>query len=473
VFDDNSDDGTQEIVKACPKAVLEKYPFSGGLDDREFIQHAQDTYRKARGHADWVIWCDSDELLYHPQLLPTLEKLLKDGVDVPLTRGFQMISETFPQAKPARLAHCPRCGLPPIHVSDSNDYCGGCGWLQEHNQITDLVTDGVEDPTYAKPLIFRPSAEVFWEPGKHYVHGTFKRSGDVGLQVLHYRCLGLDYLRERHQRNYSRCSKANIASGLGIGVYPGFTGHMSEPWFAAILPQRKHVVDAPPSKFDELVKSIHLGVNPYEGYLESPMKAPVSHWGQWGSDHPWLVEMVESTRPGLIIEVGSFLGGSAIAMGEKLRALGLKDSAILCVDTWLAEEILWSRAEHRDKLKIQFGSPCFYYTFLSNILDKGLQDTVLPLRMPSFSAARYLASLGITAKAIYIDGTHIEGDVMCDLNLYWDRLEPGGVMLIDDYVPDSPDRWLFEGVIRDTQKFAAQRNLKLEASGNKARFRKA
>jgi predicted O-methyltransferase YrrM len=90
--------------------------------------------------------------------------------------------------------------------------------------------------------------------------------------------------------------------------------------------------------------------------------------------------------------------------------------------------------------------------------------------MPSVSGARYLASLGITAQMIYIDGSHIEGDVIRDLDLYWDRLAPGGVMLVDDYVPHSPDRWLFEGVIRDVQKFASQRGLKLEADGNKARL---
>jgi glycosyltransferase involved in cell wall biosynthesis len=168
VFDDQSTDGTQDLVRACKVGVLEKYPFDGKLDDRQFIQLARETYVKARGHADWVIWCDPDEFLYHPHLLATLEKLLKDGVQVPLTRGFQMISETFPLQNP--------CDL---------------------RQLTERVTEGIEDPVYAKPVIFRPEVDMNWEPGKHYVHGNFNRGRYAGLKVLHYRCLGLDYLRER------------------------------------------------------------------------------------------------------------------------------------------------------------------------------------------------------------------------------------------------------------------------------------
>ena len=194
------------------------------------------------------------------------------------------------------------------------------------------------------------------------------------------------------------------------------------------------------------------------------------HFGGWGSGHPWFAELITDLKPRLIIEVGSFLGGSAINMGATVKALGLHDSAVICVDTWLAEEILWSMPEHRVKLKHTFGTPCFYYTFLSNILDRQLQDTVVPLRMPSVSAARYLAKLGITAKLIYIDGSHEEGDVLRDLELYWDRLEPGGVMLIDDYEPGVP---MFEGLVRDVNKFAKQRKLKVERSGNKVKLGKA
>ena len=233
VVDDKSTDGTREIVQNwwhyigedVPRAylptapvmpqrcqvMLEDYPHASGLDDRDLLAFAKATYKRAHGSAHWCIWVDPDEFLYHPDLLPTLERLRVEGVEVPLMRGYQMLSESFPVFGPRK-------------------------------PITELVTEGVEDPTYAKPCIFMPHAEMDWELGKHYVHGDLKRGAYAGLKLLHYRCLGLEYLRERHARNYARCSAANKASGLGVGVYPGYTGHMSEPWFRAIWETRTKII---------------------------------------------------------------------------------------------------------------------------------------------------------------------------------------------------------------------------------------
>ena len=214
VVDDQSTDGTREIVAGWGgPVVLEDYPYAGGLDDRELLAFAKATYKRAHGHAHWCIWVDSDEFLFHRDLRTTLERLRVEDVEVPLMRGYQMLSDTFP----------------------ADPFPGG-------KQITELVTYGVEDPTYAKPCIFMPHVEMNWELGKHYVHGELKRGAYAGLKLLHYRCLGLEYLRERHARNYARCSQANKDSGLGIGVYPGYTGHMSEPWFKAIWNRRFKVI---------------------------------------------------------------------------------------------------------------------------------------------------------------------------------------------------------------------------------------
>lgn len=413
VFDDNSTDGTQAIVQAFPKTVLEKYPYGSGLDDRDFIRFARETYPNARGHADWVIWVDPDELLYHPQLVNKLEELLKSGVQVPNTRGFQMVSDEFPAYR--------------------------------DRQIWEQIDQGIEDPTYAKPCIFRPECEMQWDPGKHYVHGNFNRGGNTDLKLLHYRYLGLDYLMRRHARNYSRCSKANLEAGLGVGVYPQFEGHMSAKWFAEKLPQRRPVLET--STFHELVRVVHGGKNPYLGaiwYKPEPMFQPT-----WGSEDPWFHELLDQLRPQVIIEVGTFLGRSAIHMGSRLKELGL-DSAIICVDTWLGDEIHWTLPEVRPLLMHEFGRPEFYKAFLGNVVHKRLDKTIVPLPMDSMSAARLLAKLGIHADFIYIDGGHAEGEVYRDLENYWNRLRKGGAMLVDDYMPGEP---MFEGIVKDVDRF--------------------
>jgi hypothetical protein len=211
----------------------------------------------------------------------------------------------------------------------------------------------------------------------------------------------------------------------------------------------------------QLIDSIHLGVNPYEGYPKEQW--PVEHFG-WGSTHPWFKMLIEKIKPRIIIEVGTLLGASAIHMAETVKAAGL-DSAILCVDTFLAEQILWSIPEHRERLKIRFGRPCFYYTFLSNVIDKGCQDVIVPLCMPSQSAARHLTGLKIMAQMIYVDGCHEEGDCFRDLESYWDLLDAGGAMIIDDYEIGNP---MFEGLIRDVDKFCKLKNVTRELDVNKA-----
>ena len=445
VFDDASTDGTPDLVRACKVGVVEKYPFAGKLDDRQFIQLAKQTYVQARGHADWVIWCDPDEFLYHPHLLATLEKLLADGVQVPFTRGFQMISETFPVY----------ADWPDWHKKTADS---------SGPQITQLVNEGVEDPVYAKPVIFRPEVDMNWEPGKHYVHlpsGTKVATAQhSGLKVLHYRCLGLEYLRERHARNYANCSKANLESGLGVGVYPGHTGHMSEPWFKEVLPTRRPVLAH--STFHELMRVIHHGDAIYANFLREA-KPEMTLQPSWGSEHPWLRETIDRVRPQIIIEVGTFLGRSALHMGEHLKAIGL-DSAIICVDTWLGDEHHWIEPEVRHLLEHRYGRPEFYHTFCANVWGSNLQETIIPLSIDSTSGARLLSRLGVHADMIYVDGGHVGGEVYRDLVNFWSLLRPGGAMLMDDY-----NDGRFPGLTADVQRFAQEHGLAVEVSGEKAR----
>lgn len=416
VFDDNSTDGTQAIVQACAKAKLEKYPYATGLDDCDFIRFARQTYPQARGQADWVIWVDPDEFLYHPKLVDTLENLLKNGVQVPAMRGFQMISTFFPR---------------------------------DDRQIWEQIDQGIEDPTYAKPCVFRPDCDMQWHPGKHYVHGNFNRGGNTGLKLLHYRYLGLDYLKRRHAKNYARCSKANLNANLGVGVYPGWQGHMSENWFAEKLPQRRPVLHT--STFHELVRVIHNGEDPYNGVR--PYQPQTIFQPTWGSEDPFFYEIINELKPQVVIEVGTFLGRSAIHMGQQLRGAGL-DSAIICVDTWLGDEIHWMLPDIRPLLRHTCGRPELYQTFLNNVFITSMDKTIVPLPMDSMSAARLLAKLGVHADLVYIDGCHAEGEVYRDLEAYWARLRPGGAMLVDDYMPGEP---MFAGIVKDVTKFAQTR----------------
>ena len=58
-------------------------------------------------------------------------------------------------------------------------------------------------------------------------------------------------------------------------------------------------------------------------------------------------------RPSTIVEVGSFLGCSSRHFAGLLKAANL-DSVVVCVDTWLAEEVLYGEDQKVSPLSSYF-----------------------------------------------------------------------------------------------------------------------
>ncbi len=137
------------------------------------------------------------------------------------------------------------------------------------------------------------------------------------------------------------------------------------------------------SSWTELNRSIHRGCDPYAGFDAGRRTA--DHQG-WHSDHPFLRETLAALRPSVVVEVGVWKGASSITMAETMRDRAI-DGAVLAVDTWLGS---WEHYEHETffaDLHIQNGYPTLYNTFITNVLDKGVSDFILPLALDSANAA--------------------------------------------------------------------------------------
>lgn len=221
--------------------------------------------------------------------------------------------------------------------------------------------------------------------------------------------------------------------------------------------------------YQRMMTLIQDGVNIWADF--DPTQWRPTYQYDWDSHHEWFEAAISELHPDIIIEVGSFLGISAMHMASLLKRLGL-NSVVICIDTWLAERQLWSRPEIRAALLFQHGRPNVYYSFLANIIDAELTDYIVPMPMHSLGAARYLQDLGIDASLIYIDGNHEAGEVYADLMAYWDRLRPGGIMLIDDYIPSKKPGHMFTGLVNDVNRFVREKNLAVDQLGNKIRLRK-
>ena len=173
-------------------------------------------------------------------------------------------------------------------------------------------------------------------------------------------------------------------------------------------------------------EKIYGGV--YAGYAQvtSPYAAKIDGWA---SDSPEFTKYIEQVKPSLIIEVGSWLGKSAIHMAN-LAIVHCPEVEIICVDTFLGSvEHWWNR---NIQPTLHCGYPTIYSQFISNIIHSNLQNTITPLPIDSINGAYLLTKCEALADLIYIDAGHEYDSVAADLKMYKELLRPGGVMLIDD-----------------------------------------
>ena len=140
--------------------------------------------------------------------------------------------------------------------------------------------------------------------------------------------------------------------------------------------QRSNLPPAKTLSPDDLMEALHV-TNIYEGFDYEEVGADLQGWG---SDSGAFASLIAKIKPDLIIEVGTWKGGSAITMAQRLKAQG--KGKVLCIDTWLGAIEMWydhSDPERYLSLKCKHGFPQIYYTFLSNVCHSGLQDYIIPV----------------------------------------------------------------------------------------------
>jgi glycosyltransferase involved in cell wall biosynthesis len=160
-------------------------------NDVTLAEMKSNIYKASRGKADWVIVCDCDEYLYHPELIDKLQEYKDAGITMPKIDGHDMYSETFPE------------------------YDG--------ELLTEKVKIGSE--TYApmcKNIIFNPMLDITYQPGAHSnqtPNAIFSNKAE--LKLLHYKFLGKEYVLSRYNNLAEQLSDFNLKTGL--------SGHWTRP----------------------------------------------------------------------------------------------------------------------------------------------------------------------------------------------------------------------------------------------------
>lgn len=169
VFDNGSTDQSLAMLKSHPKVTLEHFD----IQDNSLIRSAQHLFnhfwKASRNKADWIIVCDIDEHLYHPNLKQYLQQCTSQGITLVVPQGYQMISDSFPG---------------------------------EGKTLCRSVRTGVRSTLFDKPQIFNPNAiqEMNFGPGRHQAApaGEIIRPHSSEVLLLHYKYLGLEYLSSRY-----------------------------------------------------------------------------------------------------------------------------------------------------------------------------------------------------------------------------------------------------------------------------------
>jgi len=159
---------------------------------------------------------------------------------------------------------------------------------------------------------------------------------------------------------------------------------------------------------------------------------------QFGEDwftYPRLYfEMVQKFSSGSkFVEVGCWKGKSASYLAVELINSG-KNIEFYCVDTWEGS------IEHHEQMPDQL--PSLYDTFIDNM--KPLENTYIPLRMPSIEASSKFEDSSLDF--VFIDASHEYQDVKDDIAAWLPKIKKGGILAGHDYMLPSVNNAVNESI---------------------------
>jgi len=181
IYDNYSTDDTEKIALENGVKVI-KYDSNNQIRDDLYLEIKNNCWKDSE--ADWVIVCDADEFIYHPDLINML-KATKSTIFVPA--GYDMVSETFP-------------------TTDS--------------QIYDEIQFGTPSSGMCKMCLFNPKEikEIDFTPGCHSAYpkgNVIKQKNDPDLKLLHMKALSREYVINKHKVYSKRLSAENNKHGWG------------------------------------------------------------------------------------------------------------------------------------------------------------------------------------------------------------------------------------------------------------------
>ena len=149
----------------------------------------------------------------------------------------------------------------------------------------------------------------------------------------------------------------------------------------------------------------------------------------------------EPKRPRFIVEVGSLHGHSAFTMAGILDEMTYYDVPILCIDPWTGDTNMWLNTEKDETItwvKKKDGRMLSFDQFMVNArfaMERwGMSPKhVIPFHATSTIGARWLRAKGYKPDIIFLDSAHEQGETLMEIEMYYELLGDGGIIIGDDY----------------------------------------
>lgn len=156
-------------------------------------------------------------------------------------------------------------------------------------------------------------------------------------------------------------------------------------------------------------------------------------------------------RGGKYLEIGSFMGLSAIVATTTLLRTGNTEAKVYCVDTW------GGSVEHKDLDVIKDDN--LFKTFKDNIARLKYEPWITACRGRSVDVVAQFEDKSLDL--IFVDGDHTYEGCYADLEAWYPKLKEGGRFMGHDAIPfENPSC----GVLRAVDDFAAKYKLKYKIS---------
>jgi len=158
------------------------------------------------------------------------------------------------------------------------------------------------------------------------------------------------------------------------------------------------------------------------------------HWFWHGEQ---ILNLIDEHRPKVCVELGTHLGGSAIAVARLVRRWG---GTVYCVDTWEGVDPVFGGVMREDCAR--------------NVREAGVADAVWLEQRRTDEAAHWWDEGLIDY--LYVDADHSYEGCMADLENWWPHVRVGGLVAGDDY--DDPR----QGVTRAWDEFEKKHGQQFE-----------